>query len=379
MQLAAPLRLRARAMVVIAMALALVFSTLSAPALAGDDLESARASALETVNYKINSLKEYREGAKTDRAWAIYSEGIEELGGIKARILEEDNVEEIYALKDRAKAVWAETKELAAAADAEHDDEGDKEDDEGRKEEEEKRRRREREQAEAAFAEAQSETLLLIEKKIRLMTAAFQSAGHPQMSDIYRRAANALTDLLGEAHEADSIDGLEAMAEEAWDIVHAAKKEIAAYRPGHDKDDDGEDDHGDHDEWWDKKRQRDRGDDEGTDGDDDEGTDGDDDSEEERTILAALSAMELEVDNYQIAIQITMSPETGIGVPEGFIALDAGGDLLNAIDAARSLTGDDLALAWADIMDLHSAYIQLVMAYDLAWSVGLFTNEVVPI
>ena len=100
MQLAVPTRFRARTTIVITTALMLVFATLAAPARAGDGddgVEAARATALETVNHKINSLKEYREGARTDQAWAIYSEGIEELGAIKARILEEDNTEEIWA------------------------------------------------------------------------------------------------------------------------------------------------------------------------------------------------------------------------------------------------------------------------------------------
>ena len=88
--------------------------------------------------------------------------------------------------------------------------------------------------------------------------------------------------------------------------------------------------------------------------------------------------MELEVDNYQITIQNTMAPEAGIGTPEGFVALDAGWGLLDAIDAARTLAGDDIALAWSDIINQHSAYIHLVIAYDQAWNVGLFAGEVSP-
>ncbi len=244
MQLAAPSRLRARTIIVIITALMLAFG---APARAGDDdgVESARATALEHVNYKINSLKEYREFFNDTATTEIYTEGIEELGGIKARILEEDNTEEIWALKDRAKAVWAETKELAAAADADT-----KED--------------------------------------------------------------------------------------------------------NDDDDDGKDEES-----------------EGTGGEEDDG------AEETAIILIALNAMELEVDNYQIAIQNTMHPDAGIGTPEGFVALDAGWALLDAIDAARSLTGDELALAWAGIMSQHSAYIQLVMTYDREWDIGLFAGSIV--
>jgi hypothetical protein len=408
MQLALPLRLRARAIIVIAMALALVVGTLAAPARAGDDhddLEAARSAALEKVDYKINSLKECRSQAKTDAAWAIYSEGIEELGGIKERIAAEDNVYEINVLKDRIHGIWAETKEAAARADAEanddegddgdkdgddgdnKDDDGDKEDDEAdRRREEEEKRRREQAKAEAALKEARGHTLSLLEKKIRLLKAASQSAHHDQVSDIYRWAAAAVHELLPAAREAESIDELEGITAQMREIIHEAKKAIAAYRPGHDKDGDREEDEG---ELRDKRRHRDHDEDEGskdgngedsTNGDEEQATSEEDDgAEEQQTILAGLNAMEIEVDNYQIAIRNTMHPESGIGTPEGMTALNAGHALLDAISAAQGLTGDDLALAWADIMNQHTAYMQLVMDYDRVWGVGLFSNEVVPV
>jgi hypothetical protein len=426
MQLALPTRFRARTIIVIATVLVLVLATLAAPARAGDGddgVGAARATALETVNHKINSLKDYREGAKTDQAWAIYSEGIEELGDIRARILEEDNTEEIWALKSRAKAVWAETIEAAAAADAgakdeedgakDEEDDGKDEEEARRKRDEEERRRRERDKAEAAVAEAYERTRDLIDKKVRLMSAASQSARHREVSDIYRWAAGAIKTLRPQAVEAGSIGGLEEVAHDVWEIIHAAKKEIADLRNDRTRTDKGDRD-GDLE---DKKKQRDRnqgrengdeetdgtddgtgGKDEGTDGKDegndgndegtdgtDEGTDGqqegdeeDDGAEETATILIALNAMELEVDNYQITIQNTMAPEAGIGTPEGIVALEAGSELLDAIDAARALAGDDIALAWSDIINQHSTYIHLVIAYDQAWNVGLFAGEVSP-
>ena len=321
------------------------------------------------------------------------------------------DTEEIWALKSRAKAVWAETMEAAAAADSgnkddedgdkDHDDEGKDEEDDGKDEEE--RRRREREEAEAALAEAYERTLNLIVKKVRLMSAASQSARHREVSDIYRGAAGAIEALRPQAAEAGSIGGLEEVAHRVWEIIHAAKKEIADLRNDRTKTDNGDRD----DDLEDKKKQRDRnqgtedGQDEGTDGtddgtdDQDEGTDGtdegtdgtdegvegdeeDDGAEETATIRIALNAMELEVDNYQIAIQNTMVPEAGIGVPEGQTALTAGSLLLDAIDAARTLAGDDIALAWSDIINQHSAYIHLVIAYDQAWNVGLFAGQVSP-
>lgn len=385
MQLALPVRLRGRAIVVIAMALALAIGILAAPARAGDDhddLEAARSAALEKVDHKINSLKEYRSQAKTDAAWAIYSEGIEELGGIRERIAAEDNVYEINVLKERAIAVWIETKEAAARADAEAEEENDG-DKEGadRRQREEEQRRNEREKAEAALKEARAHTLSKIEKKVRLLRAASQSAHHDPVSDIYRWAAAAVYELLPTARKAGSIDELEEITDQMREIIHEAKKEIATYRPGHDKDSDGEDD-GDKGELGDKRRHRDddEGSEDGTGGDEEQRTSEEDDgAEEQQTILAGLNAMELEVDNYQIAIQNTMHPESGIGIPEGIAASVAGDALLDTIDTARTLTGDELALAWADIMNQHAAYIHLVMDYDRVWGVGLFSNEIVPV
>lgn len=354
MQPASSFRLRARAIVVIGMALALILGALAAPARAGDDhddLEAARSAALETVNYKINSLKECRESAKTDAAWSINSVGIEELGGIKERILGEDNVYEINELKSRAKAVWGDTKERAAHADEEAKDEGDKEGDDGdteddnegdkkdeeeaakRRKADEDRRRRDQEKAEAALREARTSTIALIDKKYRLLMAASQSAHHQQMSDIYREAAVKVHDLHPDAEAADSIEVLEGIAGQVWEIIHTAKKDIDALRPGRDKDKNGDDS--------------------------DEGTD-----EEEQTISDALDALEAQTLLYQQAVANTIDPFSDTR-ETGAVALEAGDELLAAIAAARlAETEEEIVDAWEAVMAARNAYRIALIAHN---------------
>lgn len=348
MQLAVSLRLKARTMAVIAMALALILGMVAAPARAGedhDDLEAARASALEKVNYKIDSLEECRRDAKTDAAWSIYSEGIEELGDIKERILGEDNVYEINVLKERVHGIWATTKELAAQADEPaKEDEGDAQEDEKKKDEEEAAerrkaeedsRRREAEKAEAALREARSSTIALIEKKYRLGMAAAQSAHHQQISDIYREAAMKIIDLLPDAEEADSIDELEGIADAVWDIIHAAKEEIAALRSGQETDKEG-DNEGDYD-----------------------GTE-----EEEQTISGALDALEARTLIYQQAVANTMDPSSNT-METGAAALEAGDELLAAIAAARlAETEEDIVSSWETVMAARNAYRIALIAHN---------------
>ena len=348
MQLAVSLRLKARTMAVIAMALALILGTLASPARAGEDhdnLEAARASALEKVNYKIDSLEECRREAKTDAAWSIYSEGIEELGDIKERILGEDNVYEINVLKERVHGIWATTKELAAQADEPaKEDEDDAQEDEKKKDEEEAAerrkaeedsRRREAEKAEAALREARSSTIALIETKYRLGMAAAQSAHHQQISYIYREAAMKIIDLLPDAEEADSIDELEGIAGDVWDIIHAAKEEIAALRSGQETDKEG-DNEGDYD-----------------------GTE-----EEEQTISGALDAVEARTLIYQQAVANTMDPSSNT-METGAAALEAGDELLAAIAAARlAETEEDIVSSWETVMAARNAYRITLIAHN---------------
>jgi hypothetical protein len=458
MQLVVPARVRTLVWLAV---FTLVLGVVAAPARAhgdgdGDGAAWARGFALDVVDHKIDSLEEYRNGAQTDQVWAIYTGGIEQLEGIKQQIAGEDDVDDIWDLKHQALSIYAETRELAEAADDQGDDHNEaheakdgkkdaeakkkkeqeeqkrkdaeakkkKEQEEQKRKDAEAKKKKEQEQAEAALARARAHTMELIDKKVRLMNAASLAAHHGPVSDIYRRAADAIEDLRPAADQAGSIAAFEGIDQQVWEIIHAAKKEIAAYRPGHDLDRD--DKAGKHWRHADKHKhghdddgatggegttgntgddQQNGGDTGGDTGTTDGTTDTDDQSAggdtgttdgttdtggdqstggdqqdngmtEEEIILAALNSMELQVDMYQIEIELTMNPEVSLEGPE---ALDAGYAVLDAIDAARLLTGDELVLAFAEVNDLYNTYIHLVQIYDMVSNVGIFDGEVTPI
>jgi hypothetical protein len=87
------------------------------PALAtggGDDLESVRATVKGTFDYKIGLLEGLK--ADTDNAdrTAVYQGGINELTGLRdTRVATETSIDELWALKDRAHAIYHETVDAA--------------------------------------------------------------------------------------------------------------------------------------------------------------------------------------------------------------------------------------------------------------------------
>lgn len=218
MQLAV-LRLRVRGIVVIAMTLALMLGTLAAPARAGDDigddLESARASALETIDGKINSLIEMRSGAQTDQAWAIYSEGIEALHAKRARVADEDNVAEIQALREQAIGIYNETVAAAAAADEEPGD---------------------------PVAEAREAALNKINSKLIFFRERKAGTNNPDHLEIYAWAIGELEELKARAQISDSADELWNLKAQAHEIYESALYKIDKAGDGEgDKNDDEQD------------------------------------------------------------------------------------------------------------------------------------------
>lgn len=216
MQLAV-LRLRVRGIVVIAMTLALMLGTLAAPARAGDDigddLESARASALETIDGKINSLIEMRSDARTDQAWAIYSEGIEALYGKRARVADEDNVPEIQALREQAIGIYNETVAAAGAADEEPGD---------------------------PVAEAREAALNKINSKLDFFRERKAGTDNPDHLEIYGWAIGELEELKASAENSDSADELWNLKAQANEIYESALYKID--RAGDGEGDDNEQD-----------------------------------------------------------------------------------------------------------------------------------------
>jgi len=111
-------RLGIRTITVLFLAFAIALATIAAPARAGEtpnnDLESVRGTVLEAVNWKINSLSGMKaETANADKI-AIYAGGIAELTSLRdSRIVSEDNIPELWALKEQAYGIYQET--VAAA------------------------------------------------------------------------------------------------------------------------------------------------------------------------------------------------------------------------------------------------------------------------
>jgi len=115
------LRSGSRLLIIFTLAIALFATTAFAPARAtegsGDDLDSVRATVLEAYNYKIGLLTDKRDGTENADARAIYAEGIAELIGLRdSRVTIEDSIAELWALKERAYAIYGETVSAAERA-----------------------------------------------------------------------------------------------------------------------------------------------------------------------------------------------------------------------------------------------------------------------
>ncbi|GMQ93788.1 MAG: hypothetical protein BMS9Abin12_1268 [Acidimicrobiia bacterium] len=112
------LRSGSRLLIIFTLAIAMFATTAFAPVRAtegsGDDLESVRATVLEVYNYKIGLLADKSSGTENADAKAIYAEGIAELTGLRnSRVAVETSIAELWALKERAYAIYGET--VAAA------------------------------------------------------------------------------------------------------------------------------------------------------------------------------------------------------------------------------------------------------------------------
>lgn len=202
MQHAYSLRLRRRTLIVIALIAALVGT--SAPALAwGDgegDLEEARAWALEVIDAKTNKLQGKKETARTDEAWAIYDNAIEALAGLRARVLEEDNITEIHALREQALAIYYDAIERGAAAD---------------------------EEAKDPIEEARQAALNAINAKLEFFRNKLNSTENPEHREIYAWALHQLEGLKARALESNNADELWNLKARAYEIYKEAMARIA--------------------------------------------------------------------------------------------------------------------------------------------------------
>ena len=108
-----------RTLIVLLLALAMLATTAFAPAGAtsgGDDVETVRATVIETYNYKINLLSGLKSETSNVERQAVYQVGIDELASTRdTSVMAVGDVETLWALKDLAHSIYHET---VAAAEA---------------------------------------------------------------------------------------------------------------------------------------------------------------------------------------------------------------------------------------------------------------------
>ncbi len=171
----------------------------AAPALAGgepQDLESVRATVLETVDTKTDLVEGLLTAAETEEAEAIYRDALTELGDIRDRGLVESDIDELWALERRAKGVYAE----AAAAGAEA----------GKPDEE-------------LLAEARAETLGTIEYKLGYFAERRSDTDDPTLRRIYAEAIDELAALKRKAEASSSVDELRQLKARAHEVYETTK------------------------------------------------------------------------------------------------------------------------------------------------------------
>lgn len=109
--------IRTRALIVLALAATMLVTTGLIPAQAtseGGDLEEVRAAVVETYQYKISLLNNLKSETDNGDRKAVYQGGINELTDLlNGRVQTEENIEELWGLKDRAHTIYHET--VAAA------------------------------------------------------------------------------------------------------------------------------------------------------------------------------------------------------------------------------------------------------------------------
>ena len=182
------IRRTTRVVLLLALALGLMVGTL-APAGAyegtgGDDVETVRATVLETIDGKIASLTERQAHAETDEAWLVYAEGIARLHELRAMATDEDGVEALWDIKAAAKAVYNETVAEAERA--------------GKTEEQ-------------LLEEQRNKTIDTVEFKLGHFRELRAGTDNAEAGAIYGEAIGRLEALLGEARESMSMERLRQM------------------------------------------------------------------------------------------------------------------------------------------------------------------------
>jgi len=205
------IRRTTRVVLLLALALGLMVGTL-APAGAyegtgGDDVETVRATVLETIDGKIASLTERQAHAETDEAWLVYAEGIARLHELRAMAADEDGVEALWDIKAAAKAVYNETVAEAERA--------------GKTEEQ-------------LLEEQRNKTIDTVEFKLGHFRELRAGTDNAEAGAIYGEAIGRLEALLGEARESMSMERLRQIknqAHEIYEVYTARGKEAEEKSP----------------------------------------------------------------------------------------------------------------------------------------------------
>jgi hypothetical protein len=188
----------ARATFVVLVAFAMLAVTLFTPAMAtsgDDDVEGVRASVMETFNYKIGLLDGLRSETDNADRIAAYSAGIAELVELRdTRVATETSIDELWALRDRAHAIYHTTVDAANAVASSPAEE---------------------------LAKAKRAANETIEYKIGLLRSWIDGCDDPTVRAIVSEGIARLEALFGAVEAATSPDAAYALKDSAHSIYHS--------------------------------------------------------------------------------------------------------------------------------------------------------------
>jgi len=188
------LRSSTRTFTVLALAVAMFATMVFVPADAregdGDDLESVRATVTAKYNQKIGILTERMAGTEDPDKQSIYAAAIAELTRLRdTSVATEDNIDALWALKDRAYAIYNEA--ISAAMSDEE-----------------------------VLAAARKKAADAISYKTELLTAWTKECRDPDARTIAERGIAQLSALYPEAESAATPDAAYAVKDRAYAIYH---------------------------------------------------------------------------------------------------------------------------------------------------------------
>lgn len=188
-------------------------------------LAAAKKKATNTITYKIELLNRWTKECKDESLKAIIAGGVAQLNALHPEVDAADTADGAYAVKDRAYAIYRETKKNAGEAKANGNCDG----------------LTEQEKAAKELKNALWSTLSLIERKTAILAAATEASANPQVRAIFAKAAQDVAALEAAARSAKTVKALKEINGTVMDIYHAARDAVADVRgdgskEDHDKD-----------------------------------------------------------------------------------------------------------------------------------------------